>query len=41
VDDHTNEADWIDMIDVNLTGVWNAVKAAVPHLISQGLGGSG
>jgi SDR family mycofactocin-dependent oxidoreductase len=38
--DRTNEADWTDMIDVNLSGVWKTVKAAVPHLISQGQGGS-
>ena len=38
--DHTSEADWTDMIDVNLSGVWKSVKAAVPHLISQGQGGS-
>ena len=34
--DRTSEADWTDMIDVNLSGVWKTVKAAVPHLISQG-----
>jgi SDR family mycofactocin-dependent oxidoreductase len=38
--DRTSEADWTDMIDVNLSGVWKTVKAAVPHLISQGQGGS-
>ena len=38
--DHTSEEDWTDMIDVNLSGVWKSVKAAVPHLISQGQGGS-
>ena len=38
--DHTGEEDWTDMIDVNLSGVWKSVKAAVPHLISQGAGGS-
>ncbi|MCB9441657.1 MAG: mycofactocin-coupled SDR family oxidoreductase [Mycolicibacterium sp.] len=38
--DHTSEEDWTDMIDVNLSGVWKSVKAAVPHLISQGEGGS-
>ncbi|KGI70944.1 mycofactocin-coupled SDR family oxidoreductase [Mycolicibacterium rufum] len=38
--DRTSEADWTDMIDVNLTGVWKTVKAAVPHLISGGRGGS-
>ncbi|WNG86882.1 mycofactocin-coupled SDR family oxidoreductase [Mycobacterium sp. ITM-2016-00317] len=38
--DHTSEEDWTDMIDVNLTGVWKSVKAAVPHLLSGGRGGS-
>ncbi len=38
--DHTSEADWTDMIDVNLSGVWKTVKAAVPHLIAGGRGGS-
>ena len=38
--DHTSEEDWTDMIDVSLSGVWKSVKAAVPHLISQGQGGS-
>ena len=38
--DFTTEEDWNDMIDVNLSGVWKSVKAAVPHLISQGEGGS-
>jgi (+)-trans-carveol dehydrogenase len=31
---------WQDMIDVNLTGVWHAAKAAIPQLIKQGTGGS-
>lgn len=38
--DLTSEADWNDMIDVNLSGVWKSVKAAVPHLIAGGGGGS-
>ncbi len=38
--DKTREDDWQAMIDVNLSGVWKTVKAAVPHLISQGEGGS-
>ncbi|PQE00885.1 putative short-chain type dehydrogenase/reductase [Mycolicibacterium parafortuitum] len=38
--DHTSEEDWTDMIDVNLSGVWKSVKAAVPHLLSGGRGGS-
>ncbi|MEV3902170.1 mycofactocin-coupled SDR family oxidoreductase [Mycobacterium sp. NPDC050551] len=31
---------WQDMIDINLTGVWHTVKAAVPHLLSGARGGS-
>ncbi len=31
---------WQDMIDVNLTGVWHTAKAAIPHLIEGGRGGS-
>ena len=38
--DKTSEADWQDMIDINLSAVWKSVKAAVPHLIAQGEGGS-
>jgi SDR family mycofactocin-dependent oxidoreductase len=38
--DKTSEADWDDMIDVNLSGVWKTVKAAVPHIIAGGAGGS-
>ncbi|KUI11310.1 3-ketoacyl-ACP reductase [Mycobacterium sp. GA-1285] len=38
--DKTSEDDWRDMIDVNLSGVWKTVKAAVPHLLSAGRGGS-
>ena len=38
--DKTREDDWQAMIDVNLSGVWKTVKAAVPHLIAQGQGGS-
>ena len=34
------EQTWQDMIDVNLTGVWHTAKAAVPHLIEGGHGGS-
>lgn len=33
-------ADWKDVIDVNLTGVFNACKAAVPHVLQSGDGGS-
>ncbi|BBX61423.1 oxidoreductase [Mycobacterium saskatchewanense] len=31
---------WQDMIDINLSGVWHTVKAAVPHMLSGGRGGS-
>ena len=31
---------WRDVIDVNLTGVFHTVKAAVPHLLRRGPGGS-
>jgi SDR family mycofactocin-dependent oxidoreductase len=31
---------WQDVIDVNLTGVFNTVEATLPHLLKQGTGGS-
>lgn len=31
---------WQEMIDVNLTGVWQTCKAFIPPMISAGLGGS-
>ncbi len=31
---------WQDMIDVNLTGVWNTCKVALPHLVDGGRGGA-
>jgi SDR family mycofactocin-dependent oxidoreductase len=34
-----SETDWQNTIDVNLTGVWHAAKAAIPHLRAAG-GGS-
>jgi (+)-trans-carveol dehydrogenase len=34
------EQTWQDMIDTNLTGVWHAVKAAIPHIRKGGRGGS-
>jgi SDR family mycofactocin-dependent oxidoreductase len=34
------EEQWSDMLDVNLTGVWHAAKAAIPHLKASGNGGS-
>ena len=38
--DETSEEDWNEMIDVNLSGVWKSVKAAVPHVKAGGQGGS-
>jgi (+)-trans-carveol dehydrogenase len=38
--DKTSEADWDDMIAVNLSGVWKTVKAGVPHILAGGRGGS-
>ena len=36
----TSQQDWDEMIDTNLSGVWKSVKAAVPHIIAGGRGGS-
>ena len=35
-----SEETWAQMIDINLSGVWRTAKAAIPHLIKQGTGGS-
>lgn len=32
--------DWTQMIDIDLNGVWWTVKAALPHLVDGGRGGS-
>jgi SDR family mycofactocin-dependent oxidoreductase len=34
-----SEADWNDVIDVNLTGVWRTVKAVIPPMIAADRGG--
>jgi (+)-trans-carveol dehydrogenase len=34
------EEQWGQMIDINLNGVWRTCKAAIPHLIEGGHGGS-
>ncbi|MGV0050552.1 mycofactocin-coupled SDR family oxidoreductase [Mycobacterium colombiense] len=34
------EEQWSTMVDVNLTGVWRTMKAAVPHMLSAANGGS-
>jgi SDR family mycofactocin-dependent oxidoreductase len=31
---------WHDVIDVNLTGVYNTIKVAIPTMVKQGAGGS-
>ena len=38
--DVLSEQAWQDMIDINLTGTWHTVKAAIPHLRAGGRGGS-
>jgi NADP-dependent 3-hydroxy acid dehydrogenase YdfG len=35
-----SEAQWSEMVDVNLAGVWRTTKAVVPRLIDQGQGGA-
>jgi (+)-trans-carveol dehydrogenase len=35
-----SEQAWSEVIDINLNGVWRTTKAAVPHLIAGGNGGS-
>jgi 3-oxoacyl-[acyl-carrier protein] reductase len=32
------DADWSDLLDVDLTGVWRTFRAAIPHLLAQGAG---
>jgi NAD(P)-dependent dehydrogenase (short-subunit alcohol dehydrogenase family) len=41
--DRTDRMDrkiWQDTVDINMTGVWLTAKAAIPHLIEGGRGGS-
>jgi SDR family mycofactocin-dependent oxidoreductase len=35
-----DEVMWQTMIDINLTGVWKTIRAAAPHIVSGGRGGS-
>jgi len=35
-----DEQTWSTMIDINLTGVWKTIRAAVPHVVAGGEGGS-
>jgi NAD(P)-dependent dehydrogenase (short-subunit alcohol dehydrogenase family) len=34
------DATWREVVDINMTGVWHAVRAAVPLIIEGGRGGS-
>ena len=34
-----SEEDWVEVVDVNLTGVWRGMRAAIPRMLAQG-GGS-
>jgi len=34
------ELQWDTVIGINLTGVWNTVRAATPHLVADGRGGA-
>ena len=34
------EQQWSEMIDINLTGVFNTVRAALPSMVQRGEGGS-
>jgi NAD(P)-dependent dehydrogenase (short-subunit alcohol dehydrogenase family) len=36
----TSDEAFVDMQDVNLVGVWRTAKAAIPHIIKAGCGGS-
>lgn len=31
-----SEEQWSEMVDINLSGVWRTIKAAIPHLIAGG-----
>jgi SDR family mycofactocin-dependent oxidoreductase len=35
-----SEETWDEMIEINLTGQWKTVRAAVPHIVEGGRGGS-
>ena len=39
-DAHLGEQAFRDVVDVNLGGVWNTCRAALPHLIAGGRGGA-
>jgi SDR family mycofactocin-dependent oxidoreductase len=35
-----DEQVWLDVVDVDLSGVWRTCKAAIPHLVAGGRGGA-
>ena len=37
---HPQDQEWQDVLDVNLTGVYNTVRIAVPSMIERGAGGA-
>lgn len=34
------EAAWVELLDINLNGAWRTAKAAIPHILATGNGGS-
>jgi (+)-trans-carveol dehydrogenase len=38
--DQLSDESWEDMIGVNLTGVWKTCRAAIPHIVAGGRGGT-
>src|SRR4051794_16397538 len=36
--EHVTEADWRRVLDVNLTGTWNVIQAALPGMLARGRG---
>jgi NAD(P)-dependent dehydrogenase (short-subunit alcohol dehydrogenase family) len=37
---HPQAQEWQDVLDVNLTGVYNTVEAAIPSMVERGAGGA-
>jgi SDR family mycofactocin-dependent oxidoreductase len=37
---HPQAQEWQDVLDVNLTGVYNTVEAAIPSMVERGTGGA-
>ena len=36
--DEWTQGDWQDLLDTNLTGVWNATRPVLPHMVAAGSG---